>query len=267
MRLQTGDAGTSAEALGQASLRGILDRVANFVKFTEKGDAPARPPGDVVADILSLPDLGFPGLQGFCEAPVFLPSGNLLSQLGYDGESGLYLNLDGLDGVRSDIPVQDAISVLQDELLLDFPFDDAGSSAHTLALLLQPYVRYLIDGPTPLYLVDAPTRGTGKGLLVEVVAGISLGRPADVMALSRDEDELDKRITATLLQGFPMVLLDNVVALKSTSLSAVLTTTSWRGRRLGKSEMVEAPNTATWIATGNNVPSPIKWCAVPSISA
>ena len=253
VRLQTGDAGTSAEALGQASLRGVLDRAADFVKFTEKGDTPARPPGDVVADILTLPNLGFPWLQGFSEAPVFLPSGNLLSQPGYDVESGLYLTLDGLEGVRSNMPVQDAVSLLQDKLLGDFPFVDPGSKAHAMALLLQPYVRYLIDGPTPLYLVDAPARGTGKGLLVEVAAGISLGRPADVMALPRDEDELDKRITATLLQGFPMIVLDNVVALKSTSLSAVLTTTSWRGRRLGKSEMVEAPNTATWIATGNNV--------------
>ena len=253
VRLQTGDSGTVAEALGQASLRGVLDRAANFVKFTEKGDTPARPPGDVVADILTLPNPGFPWLQGFSEAPVFLPSGNLLSKSGYDAESGLYVTLNGLDGIRSDMAIQDAVSLLQDELLRDFPFADIGSKAHALALLVQPYVRYLIDGVTPLILIDAPARGTGKGLLVDVVSGISLGRPAQVMALPRDEDELEKRITATWIQGFPMILLDNVVALKSASLSAVLTTTSWRGRRLGRSEMVVVPNTATWIATGNNV--------------
>ena len=33
----------------------------------------------------------------------------------------------------------------------------------------------------------------------------------------------------------------------------MLTTTQWRGRRLGKSEIVEVPNDATWVATGNNV--------------
>ena len=32
-----------------------------------------------------------------------------------------------------------------------------------------------------------------------------------------------------------------------------LTATQWRGRRLGKSEIVDVPNDATWVATGNNV--------------
>jgi hypothetical protein len=253
VRIQTSDAGTSAEALVQASLRGILDRVANFTKVTDKGAFPARPPSDVIADILTLPDPGFPWLRGFSEAPVFLPSGCLLNQPGYDVESGLFLSLNNLESVRSDIPVQEAVSLLQDELLRDFPFADQGSKAHVIALLLLPFCRHLVTGATPLFLIDAPTKGNGKGLLVDVAAGISLGRPAQVMALPREEDELDKRITATLIQGSPMVLFDNVVSLKSTTLSAVLTTTSWRGRRLGKSEMVEAPNTTTWTATGNNV--------------
>jgi hypothetical protein len=253
VRLRTGNAGTSAEALGQASLRGVLDRSADFVKFTKDGDTPARPPNDVVADILTLPDPVFPGLRGFSEAPVFLPGGNLLSQPGYDGASGLFMTLIDLEGIRSDIAIQDAVSLLQDDLLRDFPFADVGSRVHALALLIQPYVRYLIDGPTPLILIDAPARGTGKGLLVDVASGISLGRPAYVMTLPKDEDELDKRITATLVEGSPMILLDNVTTLKSNTLSAVLTTTLWKGRWLGKSQMVEAPNSATWISTGNNV--------------
>ena len=139
VRIQTSDAGTSAEALVQASLRGILDRVANFIKATDKGDFPARPPSDVIADILTLPDPGFPWLLGFSEAPVFLPSGCLLNQPGYDVESGLFLTLNGLESVHSDIPVQEAVSLLQDDLLPDFPFSDQGSKAHAIALLSYPY--------------------------------------------------------------------------------------------------------------------------------
>ena len=253
VRLRTGDAGTSAEALVPASLRGVLDRAADFVKLTKDGDTPARPSGDVVADILTIPNPRFPWLQGFSKAPVFLPSGNLLSRPGYDLESGLYLTIDGLEGIRSDVPIQEALALIEDDLLRDFPFTDVGSRAHALVLLLQPYVRYLILGPTPLLLVDAPARGTGKGLLVDVASGISLGRPAYVMTLPKDEDELDKRITATLVEGSPMIVLDNLTTLRSNTLSAVLTTPLWKGRRLGKSKMVEVPNTATWIATGNNV--------------
>ena len=235
------------------SLRGALDRVADFINVTKNGNTPARPPSDVTADILSLPDLPFRGLRGFSETPVFLANGALLMSPGYDSESGLYLRLAHLDDIRSDVPIQEASSLLTDELLGEFPFADAGSQAHAVGLLLQPFVRHMIDGPTPLFLIDAPARGTGKGLLADVVSGVSLGRSAAVMALQRDDDELEKRVTAMMVEGHPMVLLDNVTSLKSTTLSAVLTTTLWRGRWLGQSKMVEAPNNATWVATGNNV--------------
>jgi hypothetical protein len=109
-------------------------------------------------------------------------------------------------------------------------------------------------GPTPLYLIDAPTRGSGKGLLADVACLIASGRKADVMALVHgNAEEHEKRITALLLAGAPWVLLDNVTSLISAPLAAVLTATQWRGRRLGKSEMVDVPNDATWVATGNNV--------------
>jgi hypothetical protein len=41
--------------------------------------------------------------------------------------------------------------------------------------------------------------------------------------------------------------------IKSHNLAAVLTSSAWGGRILGKSEMVMVPNRATWIATGNNI--------------
>ena len=93
-----------------------------------------------------------------------------------------------------------------DELLCDFPFADEASKAHTLALLLQPFLRLLIQGPTPLYLIDAPSKGTGKGLLAELLALIWMGRPGGVMALARSEDEVEKRITACLVAAFPSIL-------------------------------------------------------------
>jgi hypothetical protein len=49
------------------------------------------------------------------------------------------------------------------------------------------------------------------------------------------------------------VLLDNATSLISAPLAAVPTATQWRGRRLGRSEIVDVPNDATWVATGNNV--------------
>ena len=252
-QLTKNDGGLHADILNADALRGTLDRVANYVRVDEKGSHPARPPKDVVADILALQILPFPILNGFAEAPVYLPGGELLRGDGFHHQSGLYLFTGDLGGVRSDMPMEEALPLLFSELLCDFPFADAGSKAHALALLLQPFVRPLILGATPLYLLDAPTRGTGKGLLAELVGLIAQGRAVEVMAMPPGEEEVEKRITSFLLAGYPMALLDNVTQLRSASLSAVLTATTWRGRRLGKSEMVDAPNAVTWMATGNNV--------------
>ncbi len=73
------------------------------------------------------------------------------------------------------------------------------------------------------------------------------------MTFGQDTDEHEKRITSLLLAGYPWILIDNAKVLKSQHLAAVLTTTQWRGRRLGKSEIIDVPNDATWVATGNNV--------------
>jgi hypothetical protein len=251
-----------AEALTNTSLKGTLDRVADFVKVTTKQsedgkptteETPARPPSDLAPDILTRPSLPFPRLEAIATAPVVLPDGSLLLEDAFNEEHGILLRLDGLKNLRADMPADEALALLED-VFGDFPFaePDAGR-AHTLSMLLQPFIRPLVRGPTPLYLIDAPARGTGKGLLSEVMALITSGRPAPVMSQPRDGDELEKRITTVLLEGRPIVFWDNVTQLKSPHLAATLTAEVWQGRILGKSELVSVPNRAVWLATGNNV--------------
>lgn len=258
VRLRVNNIDVTAEPLNRFSLKGILDRSAKFVRvIMEDGqeiEKPSRPPDDVVSDILSLPKYDLPELRTIAGAPVLLPECRFLVNEGYDTGSGTYLYLNGLGGrVHHDWPLDRCLDIIFGDLLFDFPFADEGSRAHALALLLQPFLRPYIDGPTPMYLIDAPGRGTGKGLLADVIAIVTLGHPAWVMSQPRDEDEMRKQITASLMEGSPMILLDNVSRLYSGPLCAVLTTTQWKDRRLGQSKMVEVPNHATWLATGNNV--------------
>jgi putative DNA primase/helicase len=237
-------------------LRGELERAADYVVYRGSGStrhlAPARPPLDVVNDIRSLPDLPLPELVDVRASPVFLPGGRLLSQPGYDEGSGIYLQLGSLSEPLPVFESDKALCWLLDELLGDFPFVDDASRAHALALIMLPFVRPLIDGPTPLHLIDAPARGTGKGLLATVASLIPHGHPAMVMVASTGT-ELEKRITPLLVEATPSILLDNVTRLTSTELAAALTSTTWRGRFLGESRMVTVPNRTTWVATGNNV--------------
>ena len=257
-RLRQNSFGVTGESLDKSSLKSVLDRSASFMNVTESDGVvtqkPTRPPDDVVADILSLPGYDLPELRSIAGAPVLLPDGRFLIDDGYDAASGIYLCLNGLGGrINHNWPLNRCLDMIFVDLLGGFPFVDEGSRAHALALLLQPFVRPYIDGPTPLHLIDAPARGTGKGLLADVVATVTLGHPAWVMSQPRDEDEIRKRITAILMTGSPMILLDNVSKLDSGTLCAVLTTTQWKDRLLGQSKMVEVPIQATWLATGNNV--------------
>lgn len=242
----------SAEAIGPAALRGLLDRSANFTTEGKGGILlPSSPPDRVVADILTLPGLPFPNLAGIVKTPVFHSDGTLAQKPGYHAASGLYLAGDLVD-LQPDLELGKAVSVLQD-LLGDFPFADEASRTHAYALFIAPFVRYLINGPTPLNLIDAPTPGNGKDLLFDVSAMVALGGSPEAMGAIRNEDEMEKRITALLLEGHPMIGLTNVSDLKSPNMSAVLTRTEWTGRILGKSQMVRVPNRAIWVATGNNV--------------
>ena len=106
----------------------------------------------------------------------------------------------------------------------------------------------------PLHVVDAPTPGTGKGLLAQAIVLVSTGAYPGVVSEKDDNEELRKTITALLLEGASAVLIDNVTRrLGQVSLAALLTARTWRDRLLGKSKTVEVPNRTLWIVTGNNV--------------
>lgn len=106
------DASAKAEALTATSLKGILDRTADFVKVKTKqgGDgepireeSPVRPPSDLAPDILALDCLPLPRLNAIAAAPVALPDGTLLLQDGFNAPHGILLRSKGLEQLRADI--------------------------------------------------------------------------------------------------------------------------------------------------------------------
>jgi hypothetical protein len=75
-----------------------------------------------------------------------------------------------------------------------------------------------------------------------------------MMSAPREEEEWRKRITATLLHGASVVIIDNVErSLDSAALASVLTAREWSDRILGLSKMTTIPVRTTWIANGNNI--------------
>jgi hypothetical protein len=143
---------------------------------------------------------------------------------------------------------------LAGELLTDFPFATDADRAGALGLLLTQFVRPMIDGPVPLYVIDSPQVGTGKSLLASLAHLVATGAAAPTGIESFDRTEAHKAITALLIEARPFILLDNVDRrIVSGHFAAALTCDTWNDRVLGQSKTITVENRAIWIATGNNL--------------
>jgi len=241
-------------------VRERLTRVGRWRKQTRSGLAAARPPLEVARNVLATPDPDLPVLRRIVEVPVFTSDGTLVDARGFHEEAGVYLAPPAGFEVPAVLTrptvahLAEARRLIEDELLGDFPFVSPADRAHAVALLILPFARDLIDGPTPLHVVDKPTPGSGATLLLDAVVSTSTGRPVGAMAEGRDDDEWRKRITAALLAGRSHVVIDNVRRrLDSAALASAITAPSWEDRRLGASEMIRVPARSVWACSGNNV--------------
>ena len=243
-------------------LRDELSRLIRFVRERESKEesrqADCHPPLwclEAVANREVWP--GIPRLEGIVSCPVMRVDGTILIQPGYDLASELYLDYRGQPLELPEHPTRDdaltAARYLMD-LVSEFPFGSELARAAWLACVLSPFARHAYDGPTPLFLIDANTRGSGKTLLADVAGMIFTGSTTPRMSSPNDDDEFRKRITALARSGDAVVLIDNVSGtLGCPSFDSALTSTRWKDRILGTSETAEFPLSSVWIATGNNV--------------
>lgn len=256
----------------KAHLRGRLDRAANYIHRGVEADVSVPPPLEVVDDILALPSSqwGVPPLEFVIEVPTLREDGTVLSSPGYDPISRMLFmparnfKMEPIPEHVDSVQLKAAIELI-DEAVGDFPFaderDEKGivftanpSRANVFGLLLTPIVRPAISGCVPIALIDAPQAGTGKSLLVDLFSVITTGRNAAMMPFPRNEEEMQKSIGSTLLEGRSLVCFDNVEGiLQSSTLALALTAKEYGARILGESKNMLVPNRATWLATGNNI--------------
>lgn len=264
-RVSTDERGKhSVQHLDSHGIQLLMADFADFKTVQVKKDGESvfkhvNPPKGIAQQILveQPSQLPFPPLEAIVETPVVRPNGGILHKKGYDAETRLFYTGD-LDSV--DVPqfptqedTQQAAEFIQQEVLTDFPLKGEADRASAFAAMLTPLVRPTIGGCTPMILFNAPTPGTGKGLLADVVGVIATGRAIASHAVPEREEEIEKRITSLLAGGSTIVLLDEITTLRSSSLSSVLTRQEWAGRLLGKSEEINVPNRATWLGAGNNI--------------
>lgn len=216
---------------------------------------------NIAEHCLSYASLDLPPLERIARQPVFGPDGEVLVDEGYHPALQAWLDLGDFEPLEvperpTRAQVDEALDFICCELLADFPFVDEASRTHAVCLGLLPFVRSMIDGTTPLYLVMAPLPRVGKTKLVNAVALAITGAWPSLCPPSKDNEEWRKQITATLHEAPTLVLIDNLdpkVNTDSANLASLLTTTQWTARELGSARNVTLSNEAAWVATGNNI--------------
>lgn len=232
---------------------------ARIVKWLHKGKQSVAPLY-VAADMLAANPLPLPYINRIVRVPVFSANGKLKTEPGYDSGSENYLafaNHYGSHSVSpnpSDEEIREAKSLILDDVLIDFPFVSNADRANAVALMLLPFVREMIDGPTPCHLIDSSANGSGKTLLAECLLFPSQHRfPGNVSEIGSNE-EVEKSLFAMLIAREPIIFLDNINARVSSGILAnYITAETKSGRLLGQSVTIQVPVRCVWVATGANI--------------
>jgi len=256
--LEQNEGGASSfKPVSAARMGHILARKISWYKVEKESKIPALPPSWVIKDMLTDPKPPLPYLLKIVKHPIFSQDGSLTITRGYSTKTKCYyaapsdLVIPEVSDAPNQTDIQNARTIVED-LLHDFPLAGLSEKATCFALFISPFVRDLIQGQTPLHLIESPCPGTGKSLLARVLTYPALGHDIEFGTVPQSEEEVRKRITSALISNPSFVLFDNVSKLTSSQLSAAITSPIWEDRILGGPEMARLPVKCIWIATGNN---------------
>ncbi|MDZ7735939.1 MAG: hypothetical protein U5P41_07420 [Gammaproteobacteria bacterium] len=212
-------------------------------------------PRDVAETLALRGSWRLPVLTAVLGAPTVAPDGRLLNQAGYNPEGGVYLHIGKWRKTKGKPTRDDAVAAREtlEDLISEFPFVDGPSRAVWLAALLTGLVRWSL--PTaPFFGFDAPVMGSGKTLLANLVGVLINGHKPAALTKPKDETEMRKVVLAALVEGDPVLLIDNIeYPLGGAELCSIATSETYSDRLLGQSRNVTVRTAVTVMMTGNNL--------------
>jgi hypothetical protein len=250
----------SLHEVGTAEMIETMTCAARFLKRDKRarGFVPTDCPRSVVDAYLDrVGKWRLPVLSGIISTPFLRFDGSICEMPGYDRASGLLFKPDGMvfPPVPQNPTKADALAALKvlKDLVSSFPFVGPADRSVALSGILTPFIRRVLPA-APLHGYRAPVAGTGKSLLVDIASMISTGQLVAVTAQGNREEEMEKRLGTTLVEGAEFVSLDNCEhPLQGVLLCQALTQQQVKVRILGQSRQVQVPTNATFYATGNNL--------------
>ena len=222
-----------------------------------------------------------PALNGIASAPLLRDDGTIASGSGYDAATGMWQEnvpeLGTLIPVRpKQVEAGEALKLIR-QTFKTFCFADAKTvydpaegvpvvdisqppghdESGFLAALLTAVCRPSLPLAPGVLLRAAPLSGagTGKGLLARCISLVAFGREPHAVTSGAKAEELEKRIAAELMQGHPVLFLDNLnnTAFRSNLLASAITERPSRVRLLGRSQMLQLNASAFVVLTGNGL--------------
>jgi len=218
-------------------------RVWTIDKYTKERTAAFGPPPKAI--VSSILDQGiYPGLPeilGISRLPIvhraadeYTPLINIKLNPGFVRTEGLNSGYYMHAPVPWTIPTVHEGRLLQHDAeealeqiempLVDFPFDNPRVAKSVfVAALLTLILRPMIRGAVPGLLIEAPTAGSGKGLFLDIVSIVALGKGASRIPIpvktwfdreggavvKVDEEELEKRLAGYAERAEILVPFDN----------------------------------------------------------
>lgn len=258
---------------------------SNILTHTLTFDAGAHVEKDLLADVQGETGFDFPKCMQVLGCAVFAKDGSLKIERGYHAELEAYH-----DPQIEFLPVPDVVTPAHvaeaktwiEEAIRDFPFSDCfgggetlpiylpskdadgwsepnkergrSSRAHFYCYFLNGFLMHMIDDVAPLFHIDKHKPNTGASYLASVAMVTLMGKaPAQPMDHTKD-GEFEKRITANLKDGAPIIFMDNISSkIASGGFAATLTGRDVKQRLLGGNNNLEVRNRFTWCTAGNNV--------------
>lgn len=218
---------------------------------------PEDPKPDIPKQVLSIGRMRkLKPLKAAINNPTIRPDGTLLTQPGYDEKSQLLLDMKENAYVPENPTIEQCEKALE---IMWYPFKDFPFCSQLDKTALIQSALTVITRPSlptcPGILIEAPTPGSGKTRIASCLSVLSNGKePVTCNLSTKNDEEMRKAMFTYLLGGQKSILLDNLTGvLDSPSLAAILTSSTYQDRILGKTESVEVPNKAVLILTGNNL--------------
>jgi hypothetical protein len=237
-----------------------MSRVAAWEKFDGRSETwrPINAPEMVAQTLLARSgEWKLQRLMGAISTPTLRPDGTLLQDPGYDEPTATWYDPCGVEYPRiKDTPTKKQAWAAATELMeamKTIPFVDACDASVAVSLMLTSLVRRSLPS-APMGAITAPTPGSGKTLIADCISILATGAEVPAMQYAATDEEAEKVALSILMQGLPVVLIDNIERpLSGAWLCSILTSAMHQGRILGRNDMVSVPTTTLFLATGNRL--------------